>query len=70
MITIIKLEVIDKYHTSKIFWNVQKYQMKVYSTSIPASLQNWIFHDFNFLNEILLYMFWALKWDLDGKKED
>ena len=44
--------------------------MKVYSTFIPASLQNWIMYDSDFLNETLLYMFSALKWDLDGRKQD
>ena len=44
--------------------------MKVYSTIIPASLQNSSVYDSNFLNEILLYMFSTLKWDLDGKNWD
>ena len=44
--------------------------MKVYSTFIPASLQNWILYDSDILNEILLYMFWARKEDLDGRKQD
>ena len=43
--------------------------MKVYSTFIPASLQNWIKYDSDILNETLLYMFSALKWDLDGRKQ-
>ena len=53
-----------------MFWNVQEYQMKVYSTFIPASLQNSSVYDSDFLNEILLYMFSALKWDLNGRKQD
>ena len=70
MITINELEVIDKYHTSKFFWNVRNYQMKLYSTFIPTSLQKSIIYDFEFSKEILLYMIWALKWDLDGRKQD
>ena len=53
-----------------MFWNVQKYQMRIYSTFIPANLQNSSVYDSDFSNEILLYMFWALKWDLDGRKQD
>ena len=44
--------------------------MKVYSTFIPASLQNWIMYESDFLNDILLYMFWARKEDLVGRKQD
>ena len=53
-----------------MFWDVQEYQMKVYSTFIPASLQNSSVYDSDFLNEILLYMFSATKWDLNGRKQD
>ena len=53
-----------------MFLNVQKYKMKAYSTFIPASLQNSSVYDSDFLNEILLYMFSALKWDLKGRKQD
>ena len=48
------LEVFDNYHTSKIFWNVQKYQMKVYSTFIPANLQKLSFYDSDFFNKTFL----------------
>ena len=53
-----------------MFWNVQEYQMKVYSTFIPASLQNSSVYDSDFLNEIILYLFSALTWDLNGRKQD
>ena len=70
MVIIIQLELIDKNHISKMFWNVQEYQMKVYSTFIPTSLQNSKVYDSGFLKRILIYMFWALKWDLHGRKQD
>ena len=44
--------------------------MKVYSSFIPASIQNTILYDSDFLNKIVLYMFWALKWKLDERKQD
>ena len=44
--------------------------MKIYSTFIQASLQKWIIYDSDFSNEKLLYMVWALRWDLDGRKKD
>ena len=53
-----------------MFWTVQQYQLKVYSTFIPTSLQNSSVYCSDFLTRLLLYMFWALKLDLDGRKQD
>ena len=53
-----------------MFWSKQKYQMKVYSTLKPAILQNSSVYDSKFLNRILLHIFWALKGDLDGRRNN